>query len=119
MKFYYEGKLIRTSKNHHYTNALINTDTGKCITCSSTMEGCERELNRIINEKLNNIENAKKAILAIENGKKTYMATYGRDICTARVTENIEHYQKSIKYYQERIENIKVFYKIVDLEEIA
>ncbi len=27
MKFYFEGRLIRTSKNHHYTHALINIQT--------------------------------------------------------------------------------------------
>lgn len=43
MKFYYNGKLIRTSRTHEYNFAAISP-TGKCLTCSATYEGCAKNL---------------------------------------------------------------------------
>ena len=45
MKFYYKGHLMRTSKNHHYTHAVIrhNEDgTITCMGCSSSKQGAEK-----------------------------------------------------------------------------
>ena len=44
MKFYYNGQLVRTSKNHEYKYALINTQTGKCYACWKDRKNPEAEL---------------------------------------------------------------------------
>ncbi len=49
MKFYYEGKLMRTSKTHEYKFALLN-GAGTCLSCSGTRDGIERERQRRVSE---------------------------------------------------------------------
>lgn len=45
MKFYYNGKLVRTSKTHEYKYALINIETGHCYACGADRRNPENELN--------------------------------------------------------------------------
>lgn len=45
MKFYYNDKLLRTSKHHHYTHAVIQTykdGTVVVVGCRTTKENAER-----------------------------------------------------------------------------
>lgn len=49
MKFYYKGKLIRTSKTHNYTHAVVREKENGEIGlwgCSSTYEGAVKALNQ-------------------------------------------------------------------------
>lgn len=49
MKFYYKGHLIRTSKTHNYTHALIDTSDYGCVACSSQGPArCEAEKTRFV-----------------------------------------------------------------------
>ena len=49
MKFYYKGQLIRTSKSHHYTHAIIIVEDNKfkCVSCSSSRELAEKALDNL------------------------------------------------------------------------
>lgn len=45
MKYYYKGKLVRTSKTHHYTHAIIRHEENgvfTCVGCSSSEQGAEK-----------------------------------------------------------------------------
>ena len=64
MRFYYNGQLVRTSKTHHYTHAIL-LDDGKAATCSTTRKGCEDWIARLVNESRRGIENAEAAIKAL------------------------------------------------------
>ena len=41
MKFFYAGKLVRTSKTHDYNFGVLNAN-GKIVSCSATKEGAEK-----------------------------------------------------------------------------
>ena len=43
MKFYYNGNLIRTSKTHVYTHAVLKPD-GKPFACSSSLDGAKKAI---------------------------------------------------------------------------
>ena len=45
MKFYYNGKLVRTSKTMVYKYAIINTNNGKTVKCSKNMKGIEQGMS--------------------------------------------------------------------------
>ena len=49
MKFYYNGKLIRTSKTRHYKYAIGTSDTGCYATCSETWENAQKALDALKN----------------------------------------------------------------------
>lgn len=74
MKFYYNGQLIRTSKNHHYTHACIEiTENGiRCIGCSSTKAGAEKMKAREISELERYMFSHKACIKALEERKRGY-----------------------------------------------
>lgn len=46
MKYYYNGNLVRTSKNEYHFGLLRN---GVCIKCSKTRKGCESEITSEVN----------------------------------------------------------------------
>lgn len=122
MKFYYNGNLIRTSKNHHYTHAVIN-ENEKALTCSATRQGCEQFIQRYINESLEGIENSKNAIKALNAGKKGYYIKYGRITYWHSFSEygenTVEKCEEWIEHCKNRIEWIKANWKIVEIEERA
>lgn len=46
MKYYYNGNLVRTSKNEYHYGLLRN---GACIKCSKERKGCEAEITSEMN----------------------------------------------------------------------
>jgi hypothetical protein len=56
MKFYYNGKLIRTSKTRHYKYAIGTSDTGTYPTCSETMENAQKALDDLKRRIIRNAE---------------------------------------------------------------
>lgn len=114
MKFYYNGKLIRTSKTNVYTHAVLAPE-GKTIACSSSREGAEKAIRREASRYEVNAFGCRNAIKAIEAGRKTYTAKEGRSFYTQRVTHPIEHYKKWLIHAERCIANINA-YKIVELE---
>lgn len=123
MKFYYNGKLVRTSKSHHYTHALISA-TGKAITCSAKgPEACESFKQTRLNEMMENIVNAQTIIEAVKAGRPGVFLKNGRkedyykmsqlyttDI--AKLEESIQNYRESFDWYCQN-------WQVVPLTEIA
>jgi hypothetical protein len=116
MKFYYNGKLIRTSKTHIYKFALLNY-AGNCVTCSATYEGCLKEKNRRKSDNERRIENYGTMLKALKEGRQGYFVKDGRRGYYSRFTgkENAEQLAewlealiKGRSYYEEE--------KIVELE---
>ena len=120
MKFYYNDKLIRTSKTHEYKYALIS-GTGKCVTCSASRERAEAELASWINRYNDKIQNYKNIIHAIETGASHYNAIDGRKTYRVKLDgkNNEAHTLDGAKEYLEgstaRLEEIKSW-KVVELE---
>lgn len=77
MRFYYNGNLIRTSRTHHYTHALLNS-RGGAVMCSAKRSACESFKQSAINHCLQGIENGKSAIKALEAKRGGYWRKEGR-----------------------------------------
>lgn len=119
MKFYYNGKLIRTSKSHVYTYAVINGEN--CVACSSTFEGakkvvyselshCERGIQTCLNMK-NAIEKGDAGFWDVSERKKLWIK-----IDKSYKYHTIESADRNIKYYKNRIEEVNLNWKVVELE---
>lgn len=72
MKFYYNGKLVRTSKTHEYHFGILEPKTGKIVSCHGTYEAAQKEHRRPISEAETSIKRCRAAIAAIESGKKFF-----------------------------------------------
>lgn len=117
MKFYYNDKLIRTSKTHVYTHALLD-QSSKAVTCSATREGCEKELSRSIRkieQRMMNYENALKAKAA---GKTQVMWIDGRSSFYMNLNnlKSIDSFAEYIEIDKEMIRVRKHEWKIVELD---
>lgn len=117
MKFYYNGKLIRTSKTKHYTHACVNKVTGNAINCSTTYDGAFREKGRRISSYRESIENCKSAIASLEHGHKYYYAKIGRTTWKEEADGTIEEYKASIKRMEDDIAWVTENWIIVEVEE--
>ena len=117
MKFYYEDKLIRTSKTHVYTYALIGQN-GKAITCSATREGCEKELLRRLHNIERSITNYENALKAQAAGKKQVRWLDGRTSYYIKLCDldNLDEFEDYIIADKEIIRIITQEWKIVELE---
>ena len=78
MKFYYNGKLVRTSKTHEYHFAIINPESGNVWSCHGTRDAAVKEFRRPIAEAESGIETSKRAIKAIEAGRPYIIEKQGR-----------------------------------------
>ena len=123
MKFYYKGKLVRTSKTHEYKFAVM-TANDKLCSCHGTLDAAQKALRSKIATLETEIQNCKKAIEASEEGKTRFeIKTGGRwypvnlsvkDFCgrdrsqKSTWEEYIENAKRSIEQYKTR--------KIVELE---
>ena len=124
MKFYYNGQLMRTSKNHNYTHAVVierEDGTIRCYGCHKDRKGCEAEINRQINECNRGIENANAAIKALNAGKAGYYPKYSRNkSCYVPFKEctdpTVKHYEDWIEQNKASIERIRRTWKVVELE---
>lgn len=116
MKFYYNNKLIRTSKTHIYTHALIDQN-GKAVTCSATREGCEKELSRRIREIEQRMVNHENALKAQASGKTQVMWKDGRSSYYMKLNQlSLDHFAEYIEAEKEMIRIRKHEWKIVELE---
>lgn len=120
MKFYYNDTLIRTSKTHQYTHALINSK-GAAVTCSATKEGCEQFRQRYISEQQQAIANFMNAIKALNVGSKGYFVKWGRQehFRKFEADDTVTHYNEQIENANKQIEYYRTNWKIVELEERA
>lgn len=121
MKFYYNGQLMRTSKNHEYTHAILN-ENGKCEGCRTSKEACQSYINTEINRCKQEIENDKRCIRALNEGKSGYYYKDGRKTWFSKFEKGnkwhtIEFRQENIEYLLKRIEILENNYKIIELEQ--
>ena len=114
MKFYYNGKLMRTSKTHTYTHALL-TETGTLRSCHGSREAAEKELRALISQHETNIDDCKRAIKAIEKGQTYYFAGHRQQYKCSLKGKTIEHYEEWIEKYK-RIIAFFEKHQIVELE---
>ena len=117
MKFYYNGQLIRTSKNHIYTHAVID-ESGRCRGCRANRETAEAIISTEITHKEQSIQNCKNAIKAMESGKSGYIYKDGRKtwFTKFRSDATIEEFKRYIEMDLNRMAEIKATWKVVELE---
>lgn len=118
MKFYYNGKLIRTSKNHEYTHAVIDITDSGCVGCRVGADKAEAIIRTEISQAERSIANCKTAIKALEAGKDGYFYKEGRRTwyCKFSSSNTIERYTESIEHLQNYIDRINNTWQVVELE---
>ena len=120
MKFYYKDKLIRTSKNHQYTHAVIDITNGEVKGCRTSITAAQQIINSEINGCEEVIHNAKAALVALSQGKTGYHVKDGRRTWYCKFDpkwHNETVLNEDIRIYTEAIEKVKQNWKIVELEE--
>lgn len=123
MKFYYNGKLMRTSKNHDYKYAII-WDDETLGSCHSSLEAAQKEFRRPISEAESAIADDLRAIKALQNGKTYYdtkvcrrwyrVNLKGKD-ALGRSMNEVSYWENCIERHKRHIEKLKTR-KIVELE---
>ena len=118
MKFYYKGKLIRTSKNHKYTHAVINITNLGCIGCRAGADKAEAIIKSEISQTERSIANCKSAIKAIEARKDGYFCKEGRRTWYNKFSpgSTVEKYTESIERLNNYINRINETWRVVELE---
>lgn len=122
MKFYYNGKLVRTSKNHVYTHAVIDQKNESLKGCRANKDTAlsiiSSEISRIEKE----IKDCKTAIKALEAGKSYYVIKERGHSYPIRFKDvndpTVERYTKWIEEYNQTIEYIRKNWIVVELEAI-
>ena len=71
MKFYYNNKLVRTSKTHNYKYGVF-TSNDKLLACASSFELAQKAIITATNSERHNLEFYKKELEAIEKGKEKF-----------------------------------------------
>lgn len=79
MKFYYNGELIRTSKNHEYTHAVIDVRNNGCYGCRTSAKAAQAIIDTHIRNCDEEINNCMVAVKALKAGKSGYIAQVGRN----------------------------------------
>lgn len=118
MKFYYNGKLVRTSKNHVYTHAVIN-ENGGCIACSSTRKGAEQVISSEISYNERRLQTQLNKKKAIEEGAAGYWDVSERkhywEKFRGKDYQTLEYAEEQIEWYKKQIEVVRSW-KVVELE---
>lgn len=83
MKFYYNNKLVRTSKTHNYKYGVF-TRNDNCEACASTYELAEKAIVTVTRFVRANLEYYKEELKAIEQGKEKFWV--GRNFCKVKDT---------------------------------
>lgn len=116
MKYYYNGNLVRTSKTHHYTHAVV-TGYDTVFSCNSSEALAVKALRSWANGYKNEAENGKKAIKALDEGKSHYMRREGNRDWYTKMTYTREQYERQIEQAQSAYDWIVSTWKVVKLEE--
>lgn len=119
MKYYYKGQLIRTSKNHKYTHAVITAQGEKiiCLGCSASKDGAAKIKQKEAGFHERRIANYEKAIAALKDGRNGYYHKDGRSEIYVFFGDNrtIDYYENGIKSDREELEKIYKW-QIVEIE---
>lgn len=115
MKFYYNGKQVRTSKTHEYHFGILSINGDAINSCHATREAAEKEMAKAPAACRTAIGEYKDAIKAIENGK----TKFPRKMCGRTYYDKIayskEEYEGMIERAEARIAELGKR-KIVELE---
>ena len=116
MKFYYNGKLVRTSKNHVYTHAVIDMSNGHVEGCRANKEAAESIISSEISRVSNSIQNHESALKAIEQGKTMYRVKEGRRSYWMPIRTTGEDFKHCIEWCENHIKEVERNWKVVELE---
>lgn len=117
MKFYYNGQLVRTSKNHEYTHAVIDTTDGKAVGCRVGEDKAQAIISTEVSQTQRSINNCKNAIKAMEQGKSGYYYKDGRRTYYCKFgTRTADDYRERIEWLESYIDRINATWKVVELE---
>lgn len=115
MKFYYNGKLICTSKTHTYTHAVL-TPAGDTFSRSSSREGAVKALRAKINEWEQIRSNYQNAIEALKAGRPYYFSKYGRrEVKQSLSGKTVADYERQLAEAERIIADYNT-YQVVELE---
>lgn len=116
MKFYYNGKLVRTSKTHEYHFGILNADGTKVTSCHGTYEAAMKEMNRRPGEIRSRIAELETGIKAIQAGKSYYLTKIcGRTYKVSIGKDTEEDYRHYIDQNRDALNRLAKR-KIVELE---
>ena len=111
MKFYYQGQLIRTSKTHHYTHAVIKRTENGWIPygCSSSYKGAEKMMMNSIPFK------SYRLWVSVQNGsyRPKDRWAYSLEQMRKKAVENYGSVENAVNSAREKIEG----FEIVEVEE--
>lgn len=120
MKFYYNGKLVRTSKAHVYTHAVIDQASGSLKGCRSNKDAALSIISSQISRYETDIKNCEIAIKALKAGKSYYVVKERGRSYPIRFKDiedpTVDGYTKWIELDKKRIEYIRENWKVVELE---
>ena len=119
MKFYYNNKLMRTSKNHVYTHAVI--DGENCVACSSTFEGAKKVVYSELSRCERGIQSYQNMKDALEKGATGFWDVLERKKMWVKIDKSykyhtVESANSNIKYYKDRIDYVNAHWMVVELE---
>ena len=117
MKFYYNNVLVRTSKTHVYTHAVMTKD-GKLVGCRTGKEAAEGIITSEINGAERELENLNRALKAMQNGEKKYLYKEARRSCyiTFQQGRTVAYYEEAIEDMNKWIANVRENWMVVELE---
>lgn len=121
MKFYYKGKLVRTSKNHEYTHAVIcETEEGfKTVSCASSYDLAVKSMNNQINYWFADaIHNCRTKLDMMKEGRNYYIAKDGRNYLRRDIKYGltIEEVENELNELLEDEKWHRDHYKVIELE---
>ena len=124
MKFYYNNKLMRTSKTHEYHFAIVSA-SDDCCSCHGTYEAALKEYRKAIAACESEIEFCKNCIKALEAGRTSirvrersgysYIINFKKEGWDGKNLMEVSSWEADIERLQKKIENYKTR-KIVELE---
>lgn len=103
MKYYYDGKLVRTS-DHIYTHAVYDTSKGKVMACRNGLDNALSAKNAEMSLERGNIRYYEDMIKAIKAGRDYFFTKCGRVTEKHKIGENM-----TVEKAENRIGEIKAW----------
>ena len=111
MKFYYNNKLIRTSKTHNYKYAVI-TASGRLLCCASSYDLALKGIQTNTGTQRSNLDFYKKELDALNKGLNSFYITNRWGCNKFKVEHTREQLESKIMDYEKWLQGIQ----IVELE---
>lgn len=110
MKYYYNGKLVRTSKTREYTHAVLHN--GACVACSSSAALAEKAMNKELSALRGNLSFYKDAAKAVASGKHAMWTKVNGRAFKVGLDRTAEEYAKAIEWTEDYMNG----WEVVELE---